>query len=128
MMCKNAWLMKKRSSWEKVISRKMPIESLEEIDIPVAIHENIENQNTFFLRQKALSLAIDEMCPKCRKLVESQFDKDANLKELQRELGFPTYQSLVQAKYNCKKRLIKKVMEKMNLLKKGTKQVVFHGK
>ena len=40
------------------------------------------------------------------------------LKDLQDDLGYSNYQALVQAKYNCKKRLVQKVYEVLNNLKK----------
>ncbi|WP_152537442.1 sigma-70 RNA polymerase sigma factor region 4 domain-containing protein [Aquimarina pacifica] len=128
MMCKNAWLMKKRAPWENKVSGNDSIENFEKEDISIQPEEDAEVQKIQFLRQKALSLAIDDLCGKCKKLIESQLAQGVNQKELQNELGYTTYQALMQAKYNCKKRLVKKVIEKLEILKKDKKEVLPYGK
>ena len=73
--------------------------------------------NENLLRHKALATAIDLLSPKCKTLIEAELDNTIRLKDLQYDLGFTNYQALVQAKYNCKKRLIKKVYEVLTNLK-----------
>ena len=45
--------------------------------------------------------------------------KNIKLNDLQQEMGYANYQALVQAKYNCKKKLVKKVFEALTNLKKN---------
>lgn len=109
MMCKNAWLHQKKNwtileiddaSYQHLTSGEKSLDQSAEKEID----DNL-------LKHKSLSLALEQLSPKCRKLMETEFDNDLKLKDLQDDLGFTNYQALVQAKYNCKKRLIKKVHE-----------------
>jgi len=51
-------------------------------------------------------------------LIEAYLDPKTKLKDLQKTYGYVNYQALVQAKYNCKKRLKKKVFEILRTLQK----------
>lgn len=115
-MCKNTWLMSKRHPWNTVILK----DELQDRDTLNAQNKTTVNQiqdlEEEWLQKRALSKALEELSPKCKILIESEIDASIKLKDLQHELGYKNYQSLVQAKYNCKKRLIKKVYEIYNQL------------
>jgi len=122
IMCKNTWLLQK-----KKYNNTIPIN-----DQILNYYKNLSNdtnENEFisdelmnddqFLKHKALTKAIEDLSPKCKTLIEVDLDPDIKLKNLQKTLGYDNYQALVQAKYNCKKRLIKKVYDIIYELKKG---------
>ncbi|MDO7135437.1 hypothetical protein [Algibacter lectus] len=121
MMCRNAWLHKKRQPWNSVILVDNNAYNLNKAknDILVTEQEKIDLENDISLKHKALSIAINELCDKCKKLIEAELDNNIKLKDLQQEMGYNNYQALVQAKYNCKKRLVKKVTEALINLKKN---------
>ncbi len=94
-------------------------------EVSPSSRESVENDNEKWLRQKALSEALENLNQKCRELLETELDSDKSLKDLQGELGFVSYQAVVQAKYNCKKKLVKEVFTVLNKLKN---QESTHGK
>lgn len=112
IMCKNAWLMSKRHPWNAVLLK----ENIGDHQITQETSYNLADEPKEYLelewlKKRALSEALDTLSPKCRTLMQSEIDPNIRLKDLQKSLGFNNYQALVQAKYNCKKRLIKKVYE-----------------
>lgn len=118
MMCKNAWLMSKRHPWSSVVLHNTLYEYHNTTDDTIK-EKNHFNQETEqeWLKMKALSEGLESLSPKCKTLIETEIDQNTKLKDLQDTLGYKNYQALVQAKYNCKKRLIKKVYEIMNRMK-----------
>lgn len=112
-MCKNAFLLKKRNNWSSVVlSDNIEKHSSNNLVDPLRIDTKEE-----LLKFKALTTALETLCPKCKTLIENEFDKKIKLKDLMSELGYSNYQALIQAKYNCKKRLAKKVQEVLSNLK-----------
>lgn len=120
MMCRNAWLLQKRQPWNAVTLSEEPdtftVKKNNDYD-PVIEEEIKEDMDEDLLRHKALVTAIDLLSPKCKALIEAELDDSIRLKDLQDDLGYSNYQALVQAKYNCKKRLVKKVYETLTNLK-----------
>jgi len=126
MMCRNAWLLQKRKPWDAVTLSEEPEvfrdQELDDYD-PSLETEIKEEMNDDLLRHIALSTAMNLLSPKCKTLMDEELDNTIRLKDLQEELGFGNYQALVQAKYNCKKRLIQKVYEALNTLKNNTTDI-----
>ncbi|WP_282089705.1 RNA polymerase sigma factor [Aquimarina algiphila] len=123
-MCKNAWLMQKRSKKNVLISveNSLANQVFKSQDIEVdSIEESQTTENIKLLRHKALIEALNMLSDKCRLLIENELNNDRKLKDLQEELGFKNYQALVQAKYNCKKRLVRKVYEVIEKLEEKQK-------
>ncbi|WP_108867209.1 RNA polymerase sigma factor [Aquimarina aquimarini] len=118
IMCKNAWLMKKRNIKGLVTVSDQPYEYHDDTEAPVSYEDQTEIENDRVLKHKALAIALEKLSPKCKTLLENDMDHQVQLKDLQQELGYTNYQALVQAKYNCKKRLIQKVYEALEKLKK----------
>ncbi len=120
MMCKNAWLMQKRGLWGSVVyseEQGRKANNLIENDVFDYQEDKDNIDSDHYTKHKALALALDELSPKCKTLIENELNPNIQLKDLQNELGYSNYQALVQAKYNCKKRLIKKVYEVLEKLK-----------
>ncbi len=118
MMCKNAWLMQKRKvSSTMIIQEDFTNYSNEEGVIHITDSENLETlEDEKSLQHEALKLAMDSLSDKCKELMENELDVKQKLKDLQEKLGYQNYQALVQAKYNCKKRLVKKVYKLLEQL------------
>ncbi|MGY3791721.1 RNA polymerase sigma factor [uncultured Aquimarina sp.] len=111
-MCKNNWLMNKRNPWNSfALKDDLHLLSNREQSNNTYSNDSIEDLEQEWLQNKALSQALDALSDKCKMLMQSEINPEIKLKDLQQELGFGNYQALVQAKYNCKKRLIKKVYE-----------------
>ncbi len=124
MMCRNTWLLRKRKPWNAVtLSEESEVFRNDEENEhdPTKESEIKEEMNEDLLRHRALSIAMNLLSSKCKLLMEAELDNTIRLKDLQEELGFGNYQALVQAKYNCKKRLVQKVYEALNTLKNNTK-------
>lgn len=119
-MCKNAWLMQKRNQWNMVMLTSEPYsyQAVDGSDHFLLESDQAVKDSEDLYRQKALTLALEQMSEKCKQLIEAELDKQVKLKDLQDELGYHNYQSLVQAKYNCKKRLAKMVFGVLKELKK----------
>lgn len=119
MMCRNAWLHKKRQPWNSVVlSNKSVYNHIKVNDETLDTEKKLEHiADEKLIKHKALNLALNKLCEKCKKLIETDLDKSIKLKDLQQELGYSNYQALVQAKYNCKKRLVKKAFEALTYLK-----------
>jgi|GEM_PF-6480003 len=119
IMCRNTWLLENKRLKSNIpfdhIANKHQSSEEDEFDLNNEIEHKMQDE---LLRHKALTTAIESLSPKCKKLIEAELDKK-KLKGLQNELGFNNYQALVQAKYNCKKRLVKKVYEVLIALKKS---------
>ena len=122
MMCRNAWLLEKRQPWSAVILNENTTQNaLKNTNYQIDTEINKETTtDDNLLKHKALSIAINQLCDKCKKLIEAELDSQIKLKDLQHDMGYSNYQALVQAKYNCKKRLIKKVYEVLINLKNNT--------
>lgn len=117
-MCKNNWLMKKRNPWNSfTLKDDLHLLSNREQSGTTNTDDSIEDLEQEWLQNKALSEALDSLSDKCKTLMQYETNPEIKLKDLQQELGFKNYQALVQAKYNCKKRLMKKVFEIFNQLK-----------
>ncbi len=124
IMCKNAWLMQKRSRANIIATVKNPIEHqhlLQEDAQFDVLEEDKPVEDLELLKHRALIIALASISEKCRLLMENEFDKNRQLKDLQEELGYTNYQALVQAKYNCKKRLIQKVYKAMENIQNNSK-------
>ncbi len=123
MMSRNAWLLQKRKLWDAVTLSEEPEvfrdQEMNEYD-PTIETEIKEEMDEDLLKHKALSTAMNLLSPKCKTLIEAVLDDTVRLKDLQETLGFGNYQALVQAKYNCKKRLVQKVYEALSNLKNNT--------
>lgn len=112
MMCRNAWLLQKRQPWSTVTLSDTPdVYQHHEVNKGESSMETEKHMNDDLLKHKALATAIESLSPKCKTLIEAELDTQVRLKDLQQDLGYRNYQALVQAKYNCKKRLVKKVYE-----------------
>ncbi|MBQ4818909.1 hypothetical protein [Aquimarina sp. MMG016] len=112
VMCKNNWLISKRHPWNSIVLKEVLSEDHKLNDQHnLNADDPMENLEVEWLQKRALSQALDTLSEKCKTLMQSEMDPNTKLKDLQRQLGFQNYQALVQAKYNCKKRLIKKVYE-----------------
>ncbi len=113
-ICKNIWLLqkKKRGNMFFIQDQKFDYfkEETNEPDIDMT-YNYIQEEKKHLIKHKALAMSIESLSHKCKTLIETVFNSDLQLKDLQETLGFNSYQALVQAKYNCKKRLIKKVYE-----------------
>lgn len=118
IMCKNAWLHQKKN-WNPVEINHTSYQHLTP-DKNQYDQSTEKEMDDHLLKHKALSLALEQLSPKCKKLIENELDNQIKLKDLQGDLGFINYQALVQAKYNCKKRLIQKVHEFLMDLKTKT--------
>jgi DNA-directed RNA polymerase specialized sigma24 family protein len=120
VMCKNAWLLQKQSAWHTKIV--LQDSYFEEKDAQVYdMSRPTNNLKTEDLKAKALTKAIEALSPKCKTLIEVDLNPTMKLKDLQATFGYSNYQALVQAKYNCKKRLVKKVYEILATLKADSK-------
>ncbi|MDY8136933.1 hypothetical protein [Aquimarina sp. 2201CG5-10] len=112
VMCKNNWLISKRHPWNSVVLKEAISEDHKFNDQNnTNIDNSIENLEVEWTQKRALSEALDSLSEKCKTLMESEINPEIKLKDLQQQLEFQNYQALAQAKYNCKKRLIKKVYE-----------------
>ncbi|KAA1247536.1 RNA polymerase sigma factor [Aquimarina sp. RZ0] len=124
IMCKNAWLLQKREQERIAVLNNEIIHT----QVDNQINESPENSafdremeaEEHTLKHKALTMALETLSPKCKTIMETDLDPKNQLKSLQEPLGYTNYQALVQAKYNCKKRLVKKVYELLNQLKETT--------
>ncbi len=124
MMCKNAWLMQKRNKANTMLSIEDSYEDQNSVQIDLqsnSIEDGIDKEDEELLKHQALAEALKLLSSKCRSLIENELDSDRQLKDLQEEFGYNNYQALVQAKYNCKKRLILKVYEVITQLKNQKK-------
>jgi len=123
IMCKNYWLLSQKQQKKTVFFEDVPqelqkIEKEEEPnEIPFTQSSVSEDE---FVKHKALSMALETLSSKCKELMEADLDPKIQLKSLQETFGYSNYQALVQAKYNCKKRLVKKVYEILHTLQKSS--------
>ena len=88
-------------------------------EIGAAAVSELDEQDEVLMRQRSLKIALETMSLKCKRLIELSMDTSVKLVDCMESLGYETYQALVQAKYNCKKRLIKKVYNALSDLKKS---------
>ncbi len=118
IMCKNALLLKKRNTKIQVDVNGFNEELIKNSFAEKYSDERqIAAENNDLLKHRALSTALDTLSPKCKALMELEFDKEIKIKDLMVKYEYSNYQALVQAKYNCKKRLVKKVIEVLKGLK-----------
>ncbi len=122
-MCKNAFLLKKREAWASVILSEDPMmDQAVQWEDTLGNEEEKRDAHAEFLQFKALEIALETLSPKCKALMEEALDTETKLKDVVDTFGYTNYQALVQAKYNCKKRLVKKVAEVLQAL--TTKKMV----
>ncbi len=122
MMCKNVWLMQKRNKANAVVFIEDSPGDQQKNSTSNSIEDAIAKEDEELLKHKALEEALNSLSSKCKILIENELNRDQRLKDLQEELGYSNYQALVQAKYNCKKRLVKKVYEVIEKLQENQKE------
>lgn len=106
IVCKNEWISQRNKNKNK---KEIPLSDLkfsqepkaEELSIEEIISEEIQEQQLNQILSKGISLASE----RCKKIIELHLKQGKKLVYLWKELGYETYQSIVQAKYNCKKKL-----------------------
>ncbi|GAA4277409.1 hypothetical protein [Aquimarina mytili] len=114
MMCKNAWLMQKRNKANTMVSIEdiyVDENAMQSAMKSSGSDSTIVNEDHKLMKHRALVEALNSLSLKCKSLIENELDSNQQLKDLQEEFGYNNYQALVQAKYNCKKRLVRKVYE-----------------
>lgn len=112
-MCKNAWLIKKRNPWNKVVLPDVAVSEKSEEELL----ELSEKPDDSLLKSKSLTIALSRMSSKCKALIELGLSREKKLIDVMADLGYMSYQAIVQAKYNCRKRLVKEVFKVFNELK-----------
>ncbi|MEM9546276.1 MAG: hypothetical protein AAGA77_09885 [Bacteroidota bacterium] len=116
MICKNLWLIQKRDPWNKVTLYDTYQENWK-------VTEDNSPLDGFTpapsLSEESLEKGLNALGEKCKTLLLMSMDASIKLIDHQKRLGYATYQAMIQAKYNCKKRLIKEVMKAMDDLKKS---------
>lgn len=115
MICKNIWLMEKRGHWNKVILK----DSFRDDEVMSYHDSDKDDVSESSMRKKSLEIALTTISSKCKELMELSMDASVKLIDCMESLGYETYQALIQAKYNCKKRLIKEVFNALNTIKRG---------
>lgn len=115
MICKNIWLMEKRNQWNKVVLK----DSFRDNEVLTTEDVDKVEDNEIFIRKKSLEVALQKISSKCKELMELSMDASIKLIDCMESLGYETYQALIQAKYNCKKRLIKEVFIALEELKRN---------
>ena len=113
IICKNLWLLEKRNAWNRIILK----DSFMDHEIGFEESEPDENDEVL-MRERSLSIALNAISEKCKNLIEISMDNSVKLMDCMESLGYKTYQALIQAKYNCKKKLIKEVFNALTELKK----------
>lgn len=66
-----------------------------------------EQEKTEQQRLVMLQKAIQQLCDKCRTLIEEHLFEHKKLRQLQKDLNYRTYQSIVDKKQSCMKKLRK---------------------
>jgi hypothetical protein len=117
IICKNIWLMQKRDSWNNVLLK----DSFLDYEAPSIEHEKMKEDdcNESRLRAQSLEIALNAISSKCKELMKLSMDTSIKLIDCMEFLGYETYQGLIQAKYNCKKKLIKEVFKALSDIKKN---------
>ena len=116
MICKNIWLMEKRNHWNKIVLK----DSFLDHEVISADDYDKNEDNELTLRKKSLGIALTMISAKCKELMELSMDASIKLIDCMELLGYETYQALIQAKYNCKKKLIKEVFTALSELKRNS--------
>lgn len=116
MICKNIWLMEKRNQWNKIILK----DSFLDHEVVSADDDDESEDSELNLRKKSLVIALTMISAKCKELMELSMDTSIKLIDCMESLGYETYQALIQAKYNCKKKLIKEVFTALSELKRNS--------
>lgn len=80
------------------------------------------NQTINYRKKKAVTRAVEELSGRDKQLFELHIEQGKRLKDVQLELGFGTYQSIVQAKYNFKKRFAKRVFQLLSEIEHQTQK------
>ena len=120
-MQRNVWLdlCRKRNA-----KRKIQYQPLTQIDIAKHLGASVESHNSFFETQEqeqenlfALSKAINNLCDKCKTLLEQHVFNGLKLKTLKTSLGYTgSYQTIVEKKKSCIKKLTKLFFKELNSL------------
>ena len=112
-ICKNLWLMEKRDPWNRIVLK----DSFKDHEVGTFEESETNEQNE--IRERSLQIALNAISSKCKKLMELSMDTSIKLVDCVELLGYETYQALIQAKYNCKKKLIKEVFNALSESKKA---------
>ncbi len=106
-ICRNGWYAQKR--WAPREISQDPFNMSEQFSD--AGSYPFREEEARYQRQRAMAIALEEATEKCQCLFEQHIERGIALKDLEKPLGYPSYQAIVQAKYNCKKRLIARVFQ-----------------
>ncbi len=119
IICKNEWLAERKIKNNDPIL--LPIDDiygeLEEVENP-SIKELKEAEEQDLGIKKLLKKAVENASEKCRKIIDLHIYQGVRLKKIWQSLGYASYQAIVQAKYNCKKKLGNYVFLQMQREKK----------
>ncbi|MGD1847165.1 MAG: hypothetical protein ACFB10_17380 [Salibacteraceae bacterium] len=104
VVCKNEWLSRKKQATQGQLvydsvqfdHQTSDLLSSEELHSKEAQQQEME---------ALLKEGIAQCSDKCKQIIELHLVQGRKLKSLWKELGYESYQAIVQAKYNCKKRL-----------------------
>lgn len=120
IICKNEWLSEKRQ--EKSKSYLNDLSELEASENESEAELIAREQKDAFMKQW-LNEAISQASENCKKILEFHIVGQQSLKKIWQQLGFSSYQAIVQAKYNCKKKLGNYIFLKLQQQKKKKKTV-----
>ncbi len=121
-ICRNEWRLEKRQEQNKFYITDINSIHKEIADAETMTAEEVkykEEQELFI--ERILAEAIDKISEKCKKIIELHINGKQRLREIWQSLGYKSYEAIVQAKYNCKKKLGDYIFLQLNKRKKMKK-------
>lgn len=118
-MCINAFHnMKRKQNSEKLdFFHNLPDKISEEEGNDDDLWNELKNDE---VKYTAFQNAIKKLCDKCKSLFDAILFEGKKLKDLWEPMGYKNYQLIVQAKYNCKKKLTRYFFIELENLKLKT--------
>ena len=105
VICKNEWLAEKKRKQAEGSLIDLQTTKAIATEEPQSPDEVSRKEDDDLLIKKLMVEALEKASERCKKIMELHIEGGKRLKELWPKLGFNSYQAIVQAKYNCKKRL-----------------------
>lgn len=118
-MCINAFhnLKRKQNSDKIDYKNKIPENHIEHEESEQDLWQELKKDE---VKHTAFQNSLKKLCDKCKSLFDAILFEGKKLKDIWEPMGYKNYQLIVQAKYNCKKKLTRYFFIELENLKLNT--------
>ena len=115
-ICYNIWY-----DYQHLSKKVSALVTKQKTDIDWSQNESSEIEDlSEHTKNLAWTKALEKLGGNCKQIFEDHIEEGTKLKDLWASMGYPSYQSLIQAYYRCKKKLAGLVFEELQKINNTT--------